>query len=74
MFAGLSKRLGGDISKELWVEEYERLEAENEGLDDATLSDMAMDAVMNKLAWMADSRRDRAKHEDPQVVLREGLG
>lgn len=47
------------MSKELWVEEYERLEAENEGLDDATLSDMAMDAVMNKLAWMADSRRDR---------------
>lgn len=52
------------MSKIAWFAEFERLEAEHEGLDDETLSYMASEAVRDRADMHGDFLRDQAR-EDP---------
>ena len=56
------------MSNESWFKEFERLEAEHPDFGDATLSDMADEALSDKMADQADRALDEMKYrpaDDP---------
>ena len=51
------------MSKEAWFREFERLEAEHPDMADDELSDMAHEALVDRIAAKADQLVDEAKYE-----------
>ena len=53
------------MSKEEWFQEFERLEAEHPDKSDEELSDMAEEALVDRMAYQADTLLDEMK--DPRT-------
>lgn len=60
--------------KELFIEEYERIESEAEEagikLTDSEIGDKAHEASIDRFAAMCDAARDRAKYQDKPLENR----